>query len=63
MKTVALLPVSSSVPITAFGKKLHAALEGIGGVAKAGLPVRRTEKLALEDGSDGMEGRGRSLVR
>jgi lysophospholipid hydrolase len=30
LKTVALLPVSSSVPITAFAKKLHAALEGIG---------------------------------
>jgi lysophospholipid hydrolase len=30
LKTVALLPISSSVPITAFAKKLYAALEGIG---------------------------------
>jgi len=30
LKTVAVLPVSRSVPIDAFARKLHAALEGIG---------------------------------
>ena len=30
LKTVAILPVSRNVPIEAFARKLHAALEGIG---------------------------------
>lgn len=30
MKTVAILPVSNDVPIDAFARKLHAALEGVG---------------------------------
>lgn len=30
LKTVAVLPVSRNVPVEAFGKKLQAALEGIG---------------------------------
>lgn len=30
LKTVAILPVSRAVPVDAFARKLHAALEGIG---------------------------------